>query len=114
MYARRRAQFAPLAMRTFVRCMGVYPPGTIVVLSNGALGMVTSVNSTRPLKPTVLVYDPAVPKEEAIVVDLEQEPEVSVSKTVKPQQLPQDAHDYLSPRKRTAYYFNADTGKAGA
>lgn len=113
MYSQQRAQFDPLAMSTFVRCMGVYPPGTIVVLSNGALGMVTSVNSTRPLKPTVLVFDPAVPKDEAILVDLEKEPDVSVSKTVKPQQLPQDAHDYLSPRKRTAYYFNAETGKAG-
>jgi len=111
LYAQQRAQFDPLAMTTFVRCMGVYPPGTIVVLSNGALGMVASVNSSRPLKPTVLVYDPGVPKDEAILVDLEQEPDVSVSKTIKPQQLPTAAYDYLSPRKRMSYYFNAETGK---
>lgn len=111
LYAQQRAQFDPLAMTTFVRCMGVYPPGTIVVLSNGALGMVASVNSSRPLKPTILVYDPAVPKDEAILVDLEQEPDVSVSKTLKPQQLPPAAYDYLSPRKRMSYYFNAETGK---
>ena len=111
LYAQQRAQFDTMAMTTFVRCMGVYPPGTIVVLSNGAVGMVVSVNSTRPLKPTILIYDPSVPKEEAILVDLEQEPEVSVSKTVKPQQLPAAAFDYLSPRKRMSYYFNAETGK---
>jgi putative nucleotidyltransferase with HDIG domain len=111
MYSQQRAQFDPLAMSTFVRCMGVYPPGTIVVLSNGALGLVTSVNSTRPLKPTVLIYDPSVPKDEAILVDLELEPDVTVSKTVKPQQLEAAAYDYLAPRKRMAYYFNAETGK---
>ncbi|MDI1259197.1 HD-GYP domain-containing protein [Aquabacterium sp.] len=112
MYAQQRSQFDPLAMTTFVRCMGVYPPGTIVVLSNGSLGMVASVNSTRPLKPTILVYDPAVPKEEAILVDLEQEPDVVVSRAIKPQQLPQAAHDYLSPRKRMSYHFHAEVGKA--
>lgn len=114
MYAQQRSQSDPLAMTTFVRCMGVYPPGTIVVLSNGSLGMVASVNSTRPLKPTILVYDPAVPKEEAILVDLEQEPDVVVSRAIKPQQLPQAAHDYLSPRKRMSYHFHAEPGKAHA
>lgn len=111
MYAQQRAQFDPLAMTTFVRCMGVYPPGTIVVLSNGSLGMVASVNSTRPLKPTILVYDPAVPKDEAILVDLEQEPDVVVSRAIRPQQLPEAAHDYLSPRKRMAYHFHAEGAK---
>ncbi|WOB06022.1 HD-GYP domain-containing protein [Piscinibacter gummiphilus] len=113
LYAQRRDRFDPLAMTTFVRCMGVYPPGTVVALSNGALALVVSVNTSRPLKPTVLVYDPAVPKSEAIVVDLEQEPEVTVSKTLKPSQLPPAVFDYLSPRRRTAYYFNAESGKPG-
>jgi putative nucleotidyltransferase with HDIG domain len=111
LYAQQRNRFDPLAMTTFVRCMGVYPPGTVVALSNGALAMVVSVNTSRPLKPTVLVYDPAVPKSEAIVVDLEQEAEVTVSKTLKPSQLPPAVFDYLSPRRRTAYYFSAETGK---
>lgn len=112
MYAQQRARFDPLAMTTFVRCMGVYPPGTIVALSNGVLAMVVSVNASRPLKPTVIVYDPAVRKSEAIVVDLELEPDVTVSKTLKPQQLPAAVFEYLSPRKRTTYYFNAETGKS--
>jgi putative nucleotidyltransferase with HDIG domain len=114
MYAQQRNQFDAVAMSTFVRCMGVYPPGTLVVLSNGVLGIVVSVNSSRPLKPTVLIHDPAVPKEEAIVVDLEQEGDITVSKTLRPQQLPPAAMDYLSPRKRMAYYFNAETGKMGS
>ncbi|MBT9527251.1 MAG: DUF3391 domain-containing protein [Rhizobacter sp.] len=111
LYAQQRERFDPQAMATFVRCMGVYPPGTLVALSNGVLALVVSVNTTRPLKPTVLVYDPAVPRSEAIVVDLEQDPEVTVVKTLKPQQLPPAVFDYLSPRKRTSYYFTAEPGK---
>ena len=110
LYGQRRAQFDNTVLTTFVRCVGIYPPGTVVALSNGTLGMVVSVNSSKPLKPTVLVYDPAVPKEVAIVVDLEQEPEVTVASTLRPQQLPAAVFDYLSPRKRTTYYFNAESG----
>jgi len=114
MFAQQRSQYDQLAMSTFVRCMGVYPPGTLVVLSNGAIAMVASVNTSKPLRPVVLVYDPAVPKEEAILVDLEAEPDVSVIKTLRPSQLPSDAYAYLSPRKRMTYYFDSESGKAGS
>ena len=108
LFGQRRAQFDNLVLTTFVRSVGIYPPGTVVTLSNGTLGLVVSVNSSRPLKPTVLVYDPAVPKDSAIVVDLEEEPDVAVASTLRPAQLPAAVFDYLSPRKRTTYYFNTD------
>ncbi len=109
LFGQRRAQFDSTAMTTFVRIMGIYPPGTVVALSNGTIGSVVSVNASRPLKPTVLVYDPAVPRNQAVVVDLEEEPEVTVAKTLRPQQLPQVVHDYLSPRKRMTYHFDTQS-----
>lgn len=112
MYAQQRNKFEALPLSTFIRCMGVYPPGTVVVLSNDTVGIVVAVNSTRPLKPTVLIYDPDVPKNEAIVVDLEQEPDVSISRALKPQQLPQPIFDYLAPRKRMSYFFDASSSPA--
>lgn len=110
MYAQQRNRFEALPLSTFIRCMGVYPPGTVVVLSNDTVGIVVAVNSTRPLKPTVLIYDPDIPKNEAIVVDLEQEPDVTVTRALKPQQLPQPIFDYLAPRKRMSYFFDAPPG----
>lgn len=111
-YGQRRAHFDATVLTTFVRSVGIYPPGTVVALNNGTLGMVVSVNSSRPLKPTVLVYDPAVPKEGAIVVDLEQEPDVAVASTLRPGQLPTAVFDYLSPRKRTTYHFSTEGAPA--
>ena len=113
MFAQQRTQYDQLAMSTFVRCMGVYPPGTIVVLNNGATGMVVSQNTTKPLRPVVLINDPSVPRDEAILVDLEVEPDVSITKTLRPQQLSPEAHAYLSPRKRTTYFFDSESGKVG-
>jgi putative nucleotidyltransferase with HDIG domain len=113
LYGQQRGQFEPMVLNTFIRCMGIYPPGTVVMLSNDTLALVTSVNSTKPLKPTVLIYDPAVPRDEAILVDLEEEPDVSIVRTLKPQQLSDEVFDYLSPRRRMAYYFDSPQRPAG-
>jgi len=110
MYGQQRAHFDATVMSTFIRCMGVYPPGTVVVLSNDALAIVVAVNGARPLKPTVLIHDPTVPRDEAILVDLEQEPEVTIARTLRPQQLPPEVHGYLSPRSRLSYFVDAAPG----
>jgi hypothetical protein len=111
MFAQRRSKFDAKLLQLMIKNLGVYPPGTVVRLSNEALGLVQSVNPQKPLRPWVLVYDPDVPKEEAIMIDLEQEPDINISKAIRPVQLPAAALDYLSPRRRVTYFF--DAGNAG-
>ncbi|HJU71487.1 MAG TPA: HD-GYP domain-containing protein [Paucimonas sp.] len=106
MFARQRPQFDTGPLGVFIRCLGVYPPGTLVRLSDGTLGMVMAVNASKPLRPSVLIYDPGVPKGEAIILDLEQEPDISISESLRSVQLPREVYDYLSPRKRMTYYFD--------
>lgn len=107
MFAKLRAKFDPKILQLFIRCLGVYPPGSIVELSNGALGMVTTVNASKPMKPLLMIYHAEVPKEEAILVDLENEADVTIVKAVRPAQVPPDVYRYLNPRKRVSYYFEA-------
>lgn len=107
MFAQYRARFDPKLLQLFIRFMGVYPAGTVVSLSNDALGMVIAVNASHPLKPTVVVYDPNVPKQEAIVLDLADEGEVNISRAVRPDKLLPAVFDYLSPRRRISYYFDS-------
>jgi len=106
MFAHQRKMFDSSALNIFIRCMGVYPPGTVVRLNDGSYGMVVSVNSGKPLRPTILIYDPSVPKNEAIIIDLSAESELEVKSSIKPDALPQEIYAYLSPRKRIAYYFD--------
>lgn len=72
---------------------------------NDRYGVVVSVNSTRPLRPKVIVHDARVPKDEAPVLDLEAMPSLAIRRNLKPAQLPRDALDYLSPRQRICYFF---------
>ncbi len=88
----------------FVRCLGVYPPGTIVQLSNGATGMVLSTNPAKAARPTVLLHHPDVPRKEALVVDLATEEALEVTATLRAEALPREVYAYLSPVSQYNYY----------
>ncbi len=112
MYAHRRAQFDPAAMATLVKSLGVYPPGTLVKLSNDAVGLVMNVNVGLPLRPRVMVYDEDIPKEDAIILDLSVESkELAINGSIRPGLLPRAIYDYLSPRKRVSYYADSKSKK---
>ena len=108
MFGKMRKQFDESALNLFIRSMGIYPPGTLVKLSDGSFGMVIAVNSGKPLRPSVLIYDPGVPKNEAIILDLQHEPILEISQSLKPAQLTPEVYEYLSPRKRTTYFFDTE------
>ena len=97
MFAPSNVQFDSMVLSTFVRCMGC-TPGTIVVLSMPQAWWFRSTPPS-PCGPWCSSTTP-VPHEEAILVDLEEAPDVSVNRTLRPTQLSPEAHAYLSPRKR--------------
>jgi putative nucleotidyltransferase with HDIG domain len=107
MFAKLRGKFDPKLLQVFIRCLGVYPPGTIVQLSNGVIGMIATVNTQKPMKPMIVIYDEGIPKDEAIMVDLERETDLNIAKAIRPAQVPTEIYNYLSPRKRVSYYFDA-------
>lgn len=105
-YGQQRATFDPMMLAGFVRCMGVYPPGTLVQLSDGGHGVVLAVNSDRPLKPLVLKHDPLDAHAEPVLVDLDRAADLMVSKTLLPSQLDAAVWDALRPRRRIACYVS--------
>ena len=105
LFARHRDAFDSTVLAAFIRMMGVYPPGSVLQLHDERHAIVVAVNPDRPLKPKVLIHDPEVPPEEALVVDLEQRTDIGIQRAVKPLQLPRAVFDYLSPRKRMCYFF---------
>lgn len=104
LYKQRKGQFNGDYLGMLIRLMGIYPPGSVVQLSNGQVGLVMSVNSARLLYPAVLVYDPRIPRQEAAIIDLEQA-ELTIAKVIHPKRLPPAVFEYLNPRTRISYYF---------
>ncbi len=105
LFAQGRKRFDAHVLNAFIRMMGVYPAGSLVQLTNERFALVIGVNSSRTLKPRVLVYDPHVPRSEALVLDLEREPEIGIRRSLPASKVPAAALDYLDPRPRVTYYF---------
>lgn len=104
-FAQSRNKFDATMLNAFIRMMGVYPPGSVVQLTDDRYAAVVSCNSSRPLKPRVLVCDTKVPVEQALLLNLDGQADLGIRRSLKPTQLPAAARDYLSPRQRMVYFF---------
>jgi HD-GYP domain-containing protein (c-di-GMP phosphodiesterase class II) len=107
LFSQSRNRFDSALLNTFIRMMGVYPAGSLVQLTDDRHALVVGVNSTRPLKPRVLVHDTGRPRDEALFLDLEKEPEIGIRRSLAPSKMPPSALDYLAPRPRVAYFFES-------
>ncbi len=95
-------------LNILIKFMGVFPPGTIVQLSNDMVGLVISVNSSSLLHPNVLIYDPSVPRTQAPILDLADR-DLKIVNAIHPAKLPDKVKDYLNPRSRISYFLDSDS-----
>ena len=105
LFAQGRSKYDTSILGAFIKMMGVYPPGSTVQLTDDRYALVVAVNSSRPLKPNVLVHDAATPRAEALVLDLETAPGLGIRRSVRHGQLSPTALAYLAPNARVSYFF---------
>ena len=105
LFAQGKTKFDSAILGALIRMMGVYPAGSTVQLTDDRYALVVGVNSSRPLRPRVLVHDAGVPRSEALIVDLERLLGVGIRRSIKPLQLPGATLDYLAPRAPVSYFF---------
>ena len=99
------------AVISLIRQLGVYPPGSLVKLSNEKIGLVTSVALESRLRPVVLVYDEQASPYEPIVLNLAQEDEsLTILEAIRPIDLAPQIRECLNPRQIISYFpSNAPT-----
>ncbi len=105
LFAHGRTRHDASVLNAFIRMMGVYPAGSLVQLTDERYAMVVAVNSSRPLKPRVLVHESGVPRAEALLLDLEHEADLGIRRSLPAAKVPARALQYLDPRPRVAYFF---------
>lgn len=89
----------------FVRNFGVYPPGTVVQLSDDSIAMVVAVDSENLLSPRVLIYNPDIPPNQALMLKLSEHPELAIVKALKRGEYPNRVSDYLGIEERLGYFI---------
>ncbi|MDP2560228.1 DUF3391 domain-containing protein [Psychrobium sp. 1_MG-2023] len=97
--------FDPQQLGAFVKTMGVYPPGTFVRLNTDQIGIVITVNSNKLLYPNVMVYDENIPRDDAAIINIEDEEGIAIESAISGQGLPEQVRSYLNPRSRISFFI---------
>ncbi|MFI7867029.1 HD-GYP domain-containing protein [Ectopseudomonas khazarica] len=105
MFKQQREQFDEVALKAFVRVMGIYPPGSLVQLEDERYALVLGMNPTQALRPTLILYDASMAKHEALIVDLAEDSDLAIARSLRPSQLPLEVLEYLSPRRNLSYHI---------
>ena len=91
----------------FLKKIGIYPPGTVVMLNNEMIGKVITTYIEHPNRPSLILYDPNVPKKDAALFNLIEYPDLYIVKTIKPSDLDIKIAKYLDVNLRVNYYVDS-------
>lgn len=99
MYSWKQKDFDPEYVDRFIKCMGVYPEGSWVRLSDGRVAVIIKNNQEQLLRPAVRVmYDANLAPCERKDVDLSHSfsfSSLNITESVHPKDLPLDAPDSI-------------------
>lgn len=70
-YRENGTHFFPTYVERFIKCIGVYPPGSLVRLTDGSIAIVRRINPERTLFPQVIVcFDQWFRRRQPMTIDL--------------------------------------------
>ncbi|GAB6041691.1 HD-GYP domain-containing protein [Endothiovibrio diazotrophicus] len=104
MYTKYQTKLDKRLVERFIRTMGIYPPGTVVQLNDGKIGMVVAADSRDLLKPELLIYSTDIPKEQALILKLREHDELAIEEVLKPGEYPSRINEYLGAEGRIGYF----------
>ncbi len=103
LFVKHKATFWSQAVVALVRVLGVYPPGSLVLLSNESLGMVININLKNRLRPLVLLFNEEGPSNQPEILDLEEDEDITICQNLRPRDVSREAAEYLNPRNMVNY-----------
>jgi HD-GYP domain-containing protein (c-di-GMP phosphodiesterase class II) len=106
LFSQGQSRYDAAILSTFVRMMGVYPPGSVVQLTDDRWAVVESVNAARPLKPRVTIHEPRRARDELPLTDLATLADLGIRRAAALSQVPRAVAEQLMPRTRHNWYFD--------
>ena len=111
LFVKQKSVFWSEAVVALVRVLGVYPPGSLVLLSNEAIGMVVNINISNRLRPMILLYSEGASPYRAQVLDLEEHKDITICQNLRPRDVSREAAEFLNPRHMVNYLVEDTPGE---
>ena len=103
LYVKRQQQLSIKVIIALVHVVSVYPPGTLVELSDGSIGMVTNTSSCERLRPTIMAYERKGSTFNTRLIDLHEHEKLSIRRIVVAAELPHDLAQRITPTEALHY-----------
>ncbi|MBS0169049.1 MAG: DUF3391 domain-containing protein [Nitrospira sp.] len=107
MYKFQSKRFAADVLVAMIQTLGVYPPGTVLSLSDGRFAQVLNINFKYRLKPLVLLYDEQAPADQPVTADLQSQTELTILRGLTREELPRKVVDYFHLKRWTGYFIQS-------
>jgi HD-GYP domain-containing protein (c-di-GMP phosphodiesterase class II) len=104
MYTKLSSSFSQEILSVFIKGLGVYPPGTLVQLSDKSFGMVLATNRNQSLRPTLVLYDKNTPREEPVIVNLSEDRDLNIMRSLRPSETSEEVVSYLQQGKMLGFF----------
>ncbi len=93
------SKYCAQVVQALVQAIGVYPPGSFVELTDGFIGVVSSINLHHPNKPIVLLYAPWLGPYGGLLANLARDPTIEIKHAVPAKDLEAKALAYLNSHR---------------
>ncbi len=88
--AEKDTKFDPTVLKAFISCIGLYPIGSHVLLSDGSIAKIAEINPSAPFFPTVRIFvskSPELPTNS--LLDLKEQGELTITRALKQSEVSQ-------------------------
>lgn len=107
MYKFQKQMFAADVLVAMIQTLGVYPPGTVLSLSDGRFAQVLNINFKYRLKPLILLYDEEAPADQPVTADLQSQTELTILRGMTRNELPRKVVEYFHLKRWTGYFIQS-------
>ncbi|MCE2593498.1 DUF3391 domain-containing protein [Motilimonas cestriensis] len=105
LFKQSQKKFNRAMLEVMVKLLGIYPPGSLVVLSNGAPALVISTNSNNALCPNVLMFESGKNENTGLILNLAKE-SLDITKGISFDDLEEAPARYFNNHVRYCLYFS--------
>jgi HD-GYP domain-containing protein (c-di-GMP phosphodiesterase class II) len=107
LYVRMKNQCDFDVIQAFIATVTVYPPGSLVQLSDGTMAMVMKTNEQERMRPLLMLYKEGASQDEDLtLLDLSRHKELTIEKTIDPQKIDPQIRTILTPSNLKGYFIS--------